>query len=1117
MSKKGLAGKYYLHGLFILAAFIFNYREVNSQKYLPEQFYSRINSYKVSNKYDEALGFIYSQIDSLNLTPPSNAYLEAGIYKADYFRIKGNSLRAISILDSLKVLFPSLLHKSEPLSGLYYTVSGTAFLSRGELNKGRTAIETAINIYSDLYGPEDTLIGPCYNKLGNYFYFNKIFDSALTCYSNALKLSEKKMYKLDDKASYLQNIGIIYLELSDFRNAEHYFLESFKIKKDIYPGNSLSLARIYLSVGKFYQNLFSLDQALHFINDAEDIYMLQDNKFSFELGIIYWNKGLIYHLKGDSEVALTYLFNARKIIDSVFVDNNILISSINSDIGDVYKYTGQYEKAIEYYSRALPHADSIPKIKAYRNLASVYLKKNEPDKAAEFLGELLDDIKKNPKALNPETGLTYLYIGEYHLANGSDSALQYFQKAYDILIVDSGYNRRDIAAALYGMGDYFRHESQFYKSLQYYQRSLTFISNSFSDTNVFSNPLPQILFPDIRIASILQKKALSLKKLYEQDHDLQFMTGSLETCQVCMDLLEKIRMNYHTENSQLKFSEDIYTTYSLAVEDCMIMYDETGDKKWLYEAFSCSERGKSIVLLNELKDSHAQELGLVPSNLRKLEKDIKSNLLLFINQVREEENSLTPDNNKLDYYRSNLLIYQKKHDSLVVELEKNYPDYFRLKYDPEVVTVRGVRKILQRNETLIEYTLTDRYIYIFVIKKNGFSAQKIEFKPEIVQNIFLLRDNLDFKNVDKYSYKDYLQYQYSAHELYRILIGPVKDQLGDDKLIIIPDGELNYLSFESLIETFYPSDTINFKQLPYLINKHPVSYAASSSVLSIVKRVKEPALNEGVLALAPRASLLTRSILQNNKALAEKLQYKEELPGAVWEAENIIKIMKGKKLIGEEATESTFKKLASSYDILHFATHTRIDNQNPFSSMLSFNPYGDYADDGVLKAYEIYSLDLAGELAVLSACSTGNGCLQKGEGVISLARAFIHAGMPSVLMSLWDIEDISTGNIIPAFYYLLNKGSDKDIALQMAKINYINRTKPEIENHPAFWSGFVLYGNSRSLNPRHSLVYYLMLAVSGAFIILFSSILIIKYLIFRKKRKQVDNNIPFKFHREDRF
>lgn len=1117
MSKKGLTGKYYLLGFLFLATFVCNSLPAIGQKYLSDRFYSRINTFKAQNMYDEAIGFIDSQIDSLKYTPPMKSYLEASIYKADYFRLKGNYPKAIAILDSLDGLYSILLTKPNPLSGFYFTVSGTVYLTRGELKKGRTDIETAIKIYSDIYGPEDTLLGPCYNKLGNYFYFNKILDSALIFYSKALRLAEKKLYNLEDRASFLQNLGIVYLELSDYRKAEYYFLESLKIKKEIYSSNSFSLGRIYLSLGKFYQNLFSLDQALRFFNDAESIFIFKDNKFSFELGVIYWNKGLIYHLKGDSEVALTYLFNARKIIESVFVDNIKLLSSLDSDIGDVYKYTEHFDKAIKYYNKALQNADSIPLIKAYRNLASVYVLTGEPGKAEGYLNELLNDIRKNPQAINPETALTYLYIGEYHLANGSDSALQYFQKAYDILIVDSGYNRRDIAAALYGMGDYYRHESQFYKSLHYYQRSLTFISNSFSDTNVFSNPSPQILFPDIRIASILQKKAVSFKKLYEQNHDLHYLTGSLETCLVCLDLIERIRMNYHTENSQLKFSEDIYTTYSLAVEDCMIMYDETGDKKWLYEAFSCSERGKSIVLLNELKDSHAQELGLVPTNLRKLEKEIKSNLFLFINKVREEENSLSPDNNKLDYYRSNLLTYQKKHDSLIIELEKNYPDYFKLKYDPEVVTVRGVRKILRRNETLIEYTLTDRYIYIFVIKKNDFTVRQIEFKPEIVQNIFLLRDNLDFKNVDKYSYKDYERFQYSAYELFRNLIGPVNDQLEDDRLIIIPDGELNYLSFESLIETLYPSDTINFKQLPYLIKKHPVSYAASSSILSIVKKTKPPGINEGVLALAPRTSLLTRSILQNNKALAEKLQYKEELPGAVWEAENIIKIMKGRKLIGEEATESTFKKLASSYDILHFATHTRIDNQNPFSSMLSFNPYGDYADDGVLKAYEIYNLELAGELAVLSACSTGNGCLQKGEGVISLARAFIHAGMPSVLMSLWDIEDISTGNIIPAFYYLLNKGSDKDIALQMAKINYINRTKSEIEIHPAFWSGFVLYGNSRSLNPRHSLVYYIMLAVSGALILLFSSILIIKYVIFKKNRKQIDYNIPYKLHGEDRF
>jgi CHAT domain-containing protein len=225
--------------------------------------------------------------------------------------------------------------------------------------------------------------------------------------------------------------------------------------------------------------------------------------------------------------------------------------------------------------------------------------------------------------------------------------------------------------------------------------------------------------------------------------------------------------------------------------------------------------------------------------------------------------------------------------------------------------------------------------------------------------------------------------------------------------------------------------------------------------------------------------------------------------------------MKGRKLIGEEATEAEFKKQAALFDILHFATHTRIDDENPLSSMLSFYPYGGRGEDGILHTYEIYNLDLKGELAVLSACSTGNGKLQKGEGVISLARAFTYAGMPSVMMTLWDVEDISTGNIVPSFYKLLGKGLDKDDALRQSKLNYLKQTKPEIETHPAFWSGFVLYGNSRGFRQKSDHTYIISLLLLGGLIILFSFVIVRKYIFFRKKMRQVDVDLPTEFRPED--
>jgi CHAT domain-containing protein/Tfp pilus assembly protein PilF len=1089
---------------------------LKGQSYLSSRLIKRLTELKRENRFDEAIVLLDLQLDTLKSKPDQKAIFEAKLQKAEIYRMKGQTGKTEILLDSLLEKYSPVFPTNDPLFAEFFTVQGTLFLTRGELKKGRSAIEKAIKIYSLKYGREDTLLGPCYNKLGNYFYFNKIYDSALACYSKALELADRKTCNLEDRASYIQNIGIINLERSDYFEAEACFLESLRLKESIYSPNSFTLGRLYLNLGRFYQGISMLDKALFYIEKAEKIYCIQGAPPQIELGKIYWNKGLIYLLWGDIEPAITYLFNARQIIESSFSENRQLIASLNSDIGNAYKYTEQYDKAILYYNLSLAGADSLLNTKTYRNLAGIYLLKGNFKKAGEYFDKSMSASNKTLENDNPENALTFLQYGNFLLITGDDSAIVYLNKAFNIFNKNKGFHDHDVAAALYSIGDYFCEKGQYYLALRYYQKSLVPISDSAIDTNFLNNPPMQSMIADYFTFNALLKKAYCLNKAFYINGDINYLISSGQTDILCLDLIDQLRMTYKAEISQMMLSSDLYEVYKRAIDNCLVTFSYTNDPKWLNQAFEISEREKSVVLLNELKDANAKKIGLIPEDIRMTEKEIKSNLNLYRNNIWEEENKSEPDEKRLAYLRSNQLMYEKKSDSLLIELKDNYPEYFKLKYDPSVISVTELQKIINKNEAIVEYSLSDDYVYIFLILKNHFEVKRIAIDSTLVNNIFALRNNLDFNHVQEYSYNDYMTYQRIAYNLYSILIQPIAINLEGKKVIIIPDEELNYLSFESLIQKVIPSDTIEFRHLPYLLNKYPISYAASSTIFSIIKKGRAPVLNKGVLAIAPTFNIFTRSIFANNKALAQNFKTGKDLPGAAWEAEKILQIIKGRKLIGEEATEAEFKKFAASYDILHFATHTRIDDENPLSSMLSFYPYGSSGEDGVLHTYEIYNLDLKGELAVLSACSTGNGKLQKGEGVISLARAFTYAGIPSVVMTLWDVEDISTGNIIPSFYHLLGNGYDKDVALRLAKLNYIEKTKPEIEIHPAFWSGFVIYGNTRGFRQRMDVTYLILLFVLGSLIIFISFVLIRKYIYFRKNLRDIDIDLPIEFRPKDR-
>ncbi|MGI9552411.1 MAG: CHAT domain-containing protein, partial [Aurantibacter sp.] len=161
------------------------------------------------------------------------------------------------------------------------------------------------------------------------------------------------------------------------------------------------------------------------------------------------------------------------------------------------------------------------------------------------------------------------------------------------------------------------------------------------------------------------------------------------------------------------------------------------------------------------------------------------------------------------------------------------------------------------------------------------------------------------------------------------------------------------------------------------------------------------------------------------------------------------------------ATKSSFEDKASQFDILHLAIHGTADFDNELNSKLTFQSESDSSKSNELYAYELYNLDLnRTRLAVLSACETGIGKRFKGEGTFSIARGFAYAGVPSIVMSLWKVDDAASAKVIQEFYLGLKSGAAIDLALDQAKDNYLNLADP-YKAHPAYWAAFISLGDIR--------------------------------------------------------
>ncbi|MBW6460514.1 MAG: CHAT domain-containing protein [Bacteroidales bacterium] len=1041
-----------------------------------------------------------TQIGELPLT------FQYELEKAKILRLNGNYDSAMKVLDSaLNGRGRNIITDEHLLAGFLYEF-GALLLERGDLERGYHLIHQSLGLYINLLGEEDTLLAQCYNKLGNYHFYRKEPGKALEYYIKALDLTEHRSQNSSELASYFQNIGIIHSEFNEYQKAEEYLLKSLVILQETSPPDLYALAKIYTNLGKFYFGISAYDKSQYYLDEAE---ALINSSFTTDHPLligIYWNKGTISSLLGDYRSSVGYLTEAKRLIEMHHTPNSPALPGLNMDIAYCYQNMGYEKEALQYYKTSLENADQFVRLKCYRNLAFYYLNVNQITKSLEYIN-LSIGLIRNSKYINSyENAISLMRFGQILLASDNPQAIDYLREALLIFLESFGNNHRDVALVLTLIGNYHQHFHDLDSALYYYHQSLISLNPSFNNTDILENPTPDELRIDLHSIRVLWEKAEALENKYLKTKDFRYLRSSLSAYERCIYVLEKFSAFYRAEESKMILSSDFNNIYKNAVRANLTACNESGNITFQYKAFEISEKSKAAILLTEMRDENARKLGLIPESIAASEKNIKSNLYLYQKTIRELEEDATADENRITYLRSALFKYEKQYDSLIRIIELRYPDYYRFKYEPSVVSISEIQRFLRRDEVMLHYTLAGNRLIMFSVSRDGFDVTETGVDSTMVSDIYSLRNNLQIARIADYSYKDYMHYQITANKLYKLLIGPVADKLNGKRLIIVPDGELAYLSFESMLKKVILSDTIMFRNLPYLIKDNPVSYTSSASIYAYTIKKRRPVIKSGVLAFAPTYSP-TRSIPPElEKVLNEYPLVRRDLPGALLETENILKMMKGKQLIGKEATESNFKMLAGEYDILHFAMHAWINDVNPLSSTLSFYPLGDTIEDDFLQTYEIYSLDLRGHLAVLSACSTGDGLLHHGEGVISLARAFLFAGIPSIVMTLWDVEDLASGAIIPLFYSYLAAGYEKDIALREAKLYYLHLAKKEIEAHPAFWAGFVIHGNRDGFRQYNSVLLQRGVVIFGILVLFFIVIVLIRVHIFRNQKLEIHNH-----------
>lgn len=1032
------------------------YGQTHSQEIILNQ---KANLFKNKIEYDSALIYYGKLSALLGRSGDLKEEILNGLNICDIFILQREFGKARAGLDEAGEKIRNAYAEDIDLECGLCQVKGSYLLATGETDSAKYYLERSIYLRTSHYGGEDTLLHYAYNKLGNLYLAKANYDLAFNCHQKALDLSLKKHDPVNFlTASSYQNLGIAAHLKGDYNLAEDCYTKSLRLKEELFDQDEPALAKIYINLGKFSMDLSKYDQALEYYDRAEQLLLSRYGRDDLLFAYVYLNKGNIFTLKGDYEKAISFLFKAHSIAEKNLGSDNQEIIKFLMDIGYVFEKKGELIKAIDFYTQSTKIKDNPLIVKAYRNLGNIYKTLNQKDSADKYYNLSIALANRFFSGNSYDLALCYQYYGEFLAkSTGNVKSEWYYERAADIFIQLFGNKNKDLSKIFLLQSEYFLAKGDYYLALNKIQGALTALLPGFEDSSPAINPGTEDIVLDLYLPNALSLKAKVLHMQYLENKNINELILSLETIDLTLAVIEEIRKTYNEEESQLILNKDARTVIDLGVIVTYRLYEETSDGKYLSDAFRFIEKGHAIILLSALRGLEAQSDTDIPQSLLGFENRLSQELANYNRFLYEEMQKKFPDAGKIRLWSDKVFSIRFSHDSLLSSYKKIYPEYFRLKYDFTTISADSALKALPADQAILEYHMTDSLAYGFMLTDGTLSAEVLGNKSCLINKLDSLRH---FFTRDEYfnaGQQEFEAITSISAELYNLLILPFANLITGKRLIIVPDGELGYLSFDLLLKDKTSIKSQNYNDLPWLIRSNPISYSSSSTIHFEQSGRASRKVAGKLIAFSP--SYEYSSSTRNAGLMIDSVMMKlAPIKGTKDEINAISGLFPTRKLFDHKATETYFKKHAGEFSILHLAMHTIIDNQNPLYSKLVFSsPESGSEDDGYLNTYELFSLHLPGELAVLSACNTGSGKLERGEGIISLARGFFYAGIPSVIMTLWEIEDHSSADLMARFYENLKDGVPNDIALQHAKIRYLEGAG-KLKSHPYFWAGYVSIG-----------------------------------------------------------
>jgi CHAT domain-containing protein len=1057
------------------------------------------NIYRGSNDHKNASTAFASSLERLAAAkdPLSEA---STLHAIAYFEYQdGNYERSINLIDRALPIWEALIlgAKTEEQVSSFVLVRAGEYILRAESNAKLKQFDAALENFQSAIS-DHRAIGDK-GKLGASLYLAanvlrmdlKQPQNSIPYYIEAAPLLEGSDDFVTAADAYLA-LGIIYQEMGkrdNYERSAEFLKKAVRITTE--KGVTARIGYAHLILARSLEELGQYENAL----SEYELFLRHDRDLG---GGDYTNpahyefletKAQIYrNLSRYEEAIANYQTALLKRTETGDESRQALISTM---LAEIYSWIGDSDRATLFYKRALEiykrQGDTINQIDVLSALGEQWVSGDvSPAEAVEYFSSA-STLLNSVKGLNLLTTLAEDFTSNMPDRDQLDAFVKEQLRPFEpwsLMVAGKFFQRAGRTLGAMGNVD----DGLLFLSLAFkYHQAITpllrdvvtelakdwyFFAEGQRRKRMFDEALKSLGMAE-EIAKFLQTPEIHwiYAAIARTHEDLGEDKAALAYYKKGLDVLESIHQQQGTEEVKIGVFAGALYAYNGLVPLLLKLHQSTGNGLYVDEAFQTTERLKARAFREMFATYRGSreggELGQLTSKTDKIAIEMRmvSKKLGVASVGSIEANRLLDRLDELQKSLNNLRLEEGKHNPAYAEI-----------FFPIPVTLKQVQQSLSADTALLEYTIGDRQVVLWTITKEAAHYNVINKTEKTILAEFLktLREPL-------LTTAETSNHISLGEQLYNTLLAPAEKHWRDKThLIIVPDGDLYYLPFETLIRSG-TKKPVRLAEVPYLIKQLEISYISSAAVLlrqaSQAKdiRPKLPLIAFGDPIYKTEISQVKEG--QQPSPLHVTLRGHEFKPlefsgeevrriASIWD----ISPSSDQINLKEKASVERIKNMdLTKYHILHFASHAILSDKFSLSSQPALVLSGD-VNNQMLQFSDILGLKLNADLVVLSACETGLGQLRDGEGIIGLTRAFFYAGAASAVVSLWKVEDQSTALLMEKFYQRLKAGQNRAEALRGAKLDIISshvtlrstRTNESL-SAPFFWAPFILIGDSEPI------------------------------------------------------